>query len=226
MKVNEITPQRQFNLSKLNSLLQPGQSRSQIIKIIKKVLWDETGEKFRVTAKISKNVDPGNMAISAFYDPEDHEDGEEDYIEIEVFFNNTDKTVDWSEGGKEYFINELSDAVKHELLHASQYSGRDFADGRDGYDKRDDNYEYMTRPDEIEAYAMNIADELVRKAGGKEDALQLLRMAGKTASFKDQFGRFLSPNLMAYFSMYDWKAEHPVVKRLLKKIFTFISNMD
>jgi hypothetical protein len=193
MKVNEITPQRQFNLSKLNSLLQPGQSRSQIIKIIKKVLWDETGEKFRVTAKIS---------------------------------NNTDKTVDWSEGGKEYFINELSDAVKHELLHASQYSGRDFADGRDGYDKRDDNYEYMTRPDEIEAYAMNIADELVRKAGGKEDALQLLRMAGKTASFKDQFGRFLSPNLMAYFSMYDWKAEHPVVKRLLKKIFTFISNMD
>ena len=225
MKVNEITAQKKFNLSKLYSLLQPGQSRSQIIKIIRKVLLDETGEQFRVVIHNSNEVPRGEMALSAYYEPEDHEDGADEFIELALIFNSKDKTVDWTDEGKEYFINELSDAVKHELLHAQQYSGRDFVDGRDGYDQRDSNYEYMTRPDEIEAYAMNIADELVRKAD-KDGALQLLRMAGKAASFKDDMGKFLSPNLMAYFAMFDWKTDHPVVKRLLKKVYQFISKMD
>ena len=81
----------------------------------------------------------------------------------------------------------------------------------------------MSRPDEIEAYAMNIADELVRKAGDKKTALKLLTMAKKTAQFKDEMGNLLSPDLFAYMAMWDFNSKHPVMKRLLKRIYQFIN---
>ena len=102
-----------------------------------------------------------------------------------------------------------------------QHRARDFHPGRDGYDDRSLEYEYMTRPDEIEAYAMNIADELTRHVG-KEDALTLLRMAKKTAQFKTEIGHFLSPDLLAYFALFDYDSSHPVIKRLLKKIYIYL----
>ena len=94
-----------------------------------------------------------------------------------------------------------------------------------GIDRRDINYEYMSRPDEIEAYAMNIADELVRKAG-KDGAIDLLRMANKTAQFKDEMGNLLSPNLFAYLGMWKFNSKHPVLKRLYKKIYQYITEQS
>ena len=81
----------------------------------------------------------------------------------------------------------------------------------------------MSRTDEIEAYAMNIADELVRKAD-KDGALALLRMANKTAQFKDEMGNLLSPDLFAYMGLWDFKSNHPVLKRLLKKVYQYITS--
>ena len=69
---------------------------------------------------------------------------------------------------------------------------------------------------------MNIADELVRKVD-KDGALQLLRMAGKTAQFKDEMGNLLSPDLNAYMSIWNYDSKHPVIKRLLKRVYQFIN---
>ena len=69
---------------------------------------------------------------------------------------------------------------------------------------------------------MNIADELVRKVD-KDGALKLLRMANKTAQFKDEMGDLLAPDLFAYMSMWDFDSKHPVIKRLLKKIYQYIT---
>ena len=79
----------------------------------------------------------------------------------------------------------------------------------------------MSRPDEIEAYAMNIADELVRKSD-IETAKTLLRMASKTAVYKDEQGNLFSPDLFAYMSMWDFDSRRPVIKRLLKKTWEYI----
>jgi hypothetical protein len=79
----------------------------------------------------------------------------------------------------------------------------------------------MSRPDEIEAYAMNIGDEFIRKVG-KDGAVDLLRMAKKTAQFKNKVGQFLSPDLLAYFALFNFDSENPVIKRLLKKIYQHI----
>ena len=114
------------------------------------------------------------------------------------------------------------DMMKHEMVHQGQARARNFELHSQGKDRRDQNYEYMSRPDEIEAYAMNIADELVRKVD-KDGALQLLRMAKKTAQFKDEMGNLLSPDLFAYMAMWDFDSKHPVIKRLLKRIYQYIN---
>ena len=222
MLVKEITQGYTYDIAKLQSALGGEQSRKEIATIVRKFAQEQTGERIKVTTHSAPQVDSGSMNLGAYYDPENDEDEEGHIIELQLAFSPKDKTLKWSEEGKRYFVNELADVLKHEMLHAQQHRSRDFHPGRVGYDQRDLNYEYMTRPDEIEAYAMNIADELVRKAG-KDGALELLRMAGKTAQFKDEMGNFLSPNLMAYFAMFDWRAEHPVMKRLLKRIYQFIN---
>jgi hypothetical protein len=103
-----------------------------------------------------------------------------------------------------------------------QHRDRDFHPGADGYvDDKGSEIEYMSRPDEIEAYAMNIGDEFIRKVG-KDGAVDLLRMAKKTAQFKTKVGQFLSPDLLAYFALFNWDTNHPVIKRLIKKIYQHI----
>jgi hypothetical protein len=115
--------------------------------------------------------------------------------------------------------------LKHEFLHQKQARARNFEEPTMGKDDRDTSYEYMSRPDEIEAYAMNIADELVKKAD-KDGALALLRMANKTAQFKDKMGNLLSPDLFAYMGMWNFNSKHPVIKRLLKKIYQYITEQS
>ena len=39
---------------------------------------------------------------------------------------------------------------------------------------------------------------------------------------KTEVGYFLSPDLLAYFALFDWDTNHPVMKRLLKKIYQHI----
>ena len=80
--------------------------------------------------------------------------------------------------------------------------------------------EYLGNDDEIEAYAKNIASELIRKSD-KETALTLLRMAGKTAQYREK-KNLLSPNLFGYFAAFDFDTGHPVIKKLLKKIFFYL----
>jgi len=159
------------------------------------------------------------MNASAAYEQDDDEDGEIPF-EITLVFSNKEDRMAINDPNP--LINRILDMMKHEMIHQKQARARDFEDYTQGKDKRNMNYEYMSRPDEIEAYAMNIADELYRKVG-KEDAIALLRMANKTAQFKDEMGNFLSPDLFAYMGMWNFDSKHPVIKRLLKKIYQYIN---
>ena len=158
--------------------------------------------------------------ISAFYNPELDED-DLVCITVELIFSNKDTHIVWCPEVVDFFVQKLSATIKHEKLHQSQHRARNFEDAPTGYDNRNMEYEYMSRPDEIEAYAMNIADELVRKSD-KETAKTLLRMASKTAVYKDEQGNLFSPDLFAYMSMWDFDSRRPVIKRLLKKTWEYI----
>lgn len=221
MLVNEITGAYGVNITKLKRVLVGKQSIKTISGMVKDIVSDSLGDDIEVSVETSLNVDSGEMGINAYYDPDADQDNDV-AIEIVLIFNPGDRAINWDKQGVDNFVNELSDALKHELLHANQYRNRDFVDGRGGYDRRSDEYEYMSRPDEIEAYALNIADELVRKVD-RDGAIELLRMAKKTAQFKDEMGKYLSPNLMAYFALFNWDTNNKVIKRLLKKIYQYIS---
>lgn len=182
-------------------------------------LENNIGDITRVEMELSPNVDKGDMNASAAYEQDDDEDGEIPF-EITLVFSNQEDRMTVQDPNP--LINRILDMMKHEMIHQKQARARDFEDNTQGKDKRNMNYEYMSRPDEIEAYAMNIADELVRKTD-KDSAIALLRMANKTSQFKDEMGNFLSPDLFAYMGMWNFDSKHPVIKRLLKKIYQYIT---
>lgn len=216
MRMFEITQPEQVMLRALATDIRGTQSYTQIKQLVMKHFP-------MITVDIHKSikVEQGSMNIGAHYDPDKDEEGHLP-IHIDLFFSNEDTNqLTWTRQGRKFFLYNLQDVMKHELLHMKQHRQRDFHPGKNGYDNRSMEYEYMSRPDEIEAYAMNIADELTRHVGN-EGAFELLRMAKKTAQFKTEIGHFLSPNLLAYFALFKYDASNPVIKRLLKKIYIYL----
>ena len=177
----------------------------------------------------SKNVEVGDMNMNASYDPIDDQEGF-NHFEIELIFSKEDKTIAFSPEGVEAIKHRIVDVLEHELIHKSQYRGRGFKKQREFKpkkglsDKVRRTREYLGNDDEIEAYAKNIASELIRKSD-KETALTLLRMAGKTAQYREK-KNLLSPNLFGYFAAFDFDTSHPVIRKLLKKIFFYIERED
>jgi len=218
MLISEIiTPDGQeFGLDGITDEIHGTQSFKKIISVVEKHFPIASVNVVRVS-----ELKEGELTISAHYDPEKDEDGETAVFITLVFSKDGPESFTWSKNSKKYFINRLKDTLKHELLHMKQHRDRDYHPGAEGYDNSDKNKEYMSRPDEIEAYAMNIGDEFIRKVG-KDGAIDLLRMAKKTAQFKTKVGQFLSPDLLAYFALFNWDANNPVIKRLLKKIYQHI----
>ncbi len=212
-----ITPDGQeFDLDGIAKDINGTQSHDEIIAIVEKHFSIA-----KVTVVRTAQLKEGELSISAHYDPELDEEGDTAVFITLVFSQEGPASFTWSDNSKKYFLNKLKDALKHEVLHMKQFRNRGFHSGSDGYDDSTTEKEYMSRPDEIEAYAMNIGDEFIRKVG-KDGAVDLLRMAKKTAQFKTKVGQFLSPDLLAYFALFNFDSNHPVIKRLLKKIYIHI----
>ena len=220
MLISEIiTPDGQeFDLDNITKDINGTQSHNEIVDIVEKHFPIAS-----VTIKRVPELEEGELTLGAHYDPELDEDGETAVFIKIVFSTEGPESFTWSKNSKKYFLNRLKDTLKHELLHMKQHRMRDYHPGSEGYDNSDNNKEYMSRPDEIEAYAMNIGDEFIRKVG-KDGAIDLLRMAKKTAQFKTKVGHFLSPDLLAYFALFDWDTNNPVIKRLIKKIYLYIQS--
>jgi hypothetical protein len=180
-----------------------------------------------VNVEVSGNVDSGDMNLNAWYDPYDDED-ELDPFYIDLIFSEKDKTISFEPEGVENIKNRIIDALEHEMIHMKQYRSRDFVKQKLYKSKSKDPRvqkikSYLGNDDEIEAFSKNIASELVRKAD-KDGALELLRMANKTAQFKDEMGYLLSPNLFGYMAAWGFDSTHPVIKKLLKKVYQYIQN--
>ena len=218
MRIAEIiTPDGQeFDLDGITNDIKGTQSHDEIIAIVEKHFSIA-----KVTVVRTAQLKEGELSISAHYDPDLDEEGDTAVFITLVFSREGPASYTWSDNNKKYFLNKLKDALKHEVLHMKQFRDRGFHSGSEGYDATSTEKEYMSRPDEIEAYAMNIGDEFIRKVG-KDGAVDLLRMAKKTAQFKNKVNQFLSPDLLAYFALFNFDSSNPVIKRLLKKIYQHI----
>ena len=168
------------------------------------------------------SVQLNDMNLNAAYDPWDDEE-EMDPYSIELLFNPKNKNnIQFDQDTLEEIKYRLIDALEHEMIHSLQYQRRDFKQQRD-YRSKDREQTYLGNQDEIEAFAKNISSELLRHAD-KEQALDMLRSATSTTELRDKLGNLLSPNLVGYLRAWDFNTRHPVIKKLLKKVYNYIQN--
>ena len=198
-------------------------SPTQLTNYVRKL----TGKQAIITTTRSDSVDPNTVNLSAYYDPDDDENGDKPF-EIVLIFNPEDKTVTMNKKDWHEFANQVIDYLEHETIHQQQYRSRGFQQNKSYISKHPDpeikrSQEYLGNSDEIEAYAWNLSNELLRKTNNNyEQTLRLLRNFANTALTKDQAGRLLSPNLYAYFKDFGFNTSHPVLKSLMKKTYAYV----
>jgi len=119
----------------------------------------------------------------------------------------------------------MAKVVVHELLHKHQAIKRDFVEPRPFTVKRGVDpkiqkaQEYLGKSDEIEAYGHNIALELLRSYGSRKNALTALRNFIRIPPDK-------SPDMWAYIVAFAADKNHPVLKKLVKKVILFLKKLE
>lgn len=150
-----------------------------------------------VRLQYSKELDQNDFTIGAFYEPNYDEVGRKPLII--VFIVNCNKTVEIV--NVERLSIELLEALIHEYQHLHQYRSRGFILNK-SYSSSHSNpniradQEYLGSPDEIDAYAANIA--------------------ARHFVLRDDLARKQSHDLGNYY--YAFGPHHPVIKKLLKKV--------
>ena len=195
-----------------------------------------TGSKFRsLLATIRKHFKPLDIVIktkkivglevnefyiNAFYDL-DADKNNECSIEVIIYHDiDTDMFFEHSQVGQ--FLVQLYDAVVHELQHQQQGRKRKYHPNPYVVDV-ECNKSYLGDPDEIDAYALSIAIELIRNLG-RTRSIQYLHRASRLANIRPK-GLYASPNLFAYFETFK-SLDHPVIRKLLKKVFLNLETVD
>jgi hypothetical protein len=172
--------------------------------------------KFRVNVLHANawEVEPTELNINAFYDPECDELGKPS-IELILVTNPNDQYLILDEELWTLFVNRLADSLAHELIHMRQARARDFifVEHRAYREMEiDENLTYLSDLDEIDAYAYNIATEL------KEHPNPLSKLDNPVAvSVND------SINLWAYMQAFSKDMKTPPIKRLLKKVYKHLT---
>lgn len=176
-------------------------------------LGEFIASRFRVdvVGAVSSDVDIEDININAYYDP-DLDERKKVSIELVLITNPNANHIILDEMDWMNLCMLVADSLAHELIHMRSYRARDFEDvavkHAMAFNEHPDTQEYLADPDEIEAYAYNIAQELQTQ---KNPLSKLSNL--KSVSIND------SLNLFAYVKTFDTDAKHPVLKRLLKKVY-------
>lgn len=173
-----------------------------------------------IKTKKLKDLELNEFYINAFYDL-DADKHNECSIEVIVYHNiDTDVFFEHSQVGQ--FIVQLYDAVVHELRHQEQARKRKYHPNPYIVNV-DSNASYLSDPDEIDAYALSIAIELIRNLG-RSRSIQYLHRASRLANIRPK-GLYASPTLFVYFKDVG-NTNHPVVRKLIKKVFLNLETLD
>ena len=211
-----------------------GSARSKIVgksitppnlaKVIQKALGRTYGVK--VTFKYAAVLKAGDMTPpNAYYSQEDDLDGDP-AVEVELIFSPEDKKgLNIPNVGFDDLSFYVAKAVAHELLHKSQAGNRGFVKPKPfkvsgiADPKVAKSQEYLGNSDEIDAYGHNIALELLKNYGSRKNSLTALRNFVKIPPIKSQ-------DLSAYLVAFGMDKNHPVLKKLVKKVILFLKELD
>ena len=186
------------------------------------------GTRFNVDVKHAETtqVESNDIEFNGYYDGGLDEFGD---IPIEIYLI-TNPIVDVCIIDLEQFetiSRKIADTLSHEVIHMKQYRARDFLEVETvGYsdaededeDEDEENRYYLSSPDEINAYAYNIANELLDRHG-ITTVLEKLNTVSKI-EIED------SINLWAYVHAFEKDTNHPVLRKLCKQVYKSVIDLS
>jgi hypothetical protein len=181
------------------------------------------GERFKVDISHAESpeVEQNDIDFNAFYDSGLDENGD---VPIEIYFitNPSNDFIILDSEGFDVVIRRLADSIIHELIHMKQSRSRDFLEVDDmAYTCVEDELLeaqlYLGSTDEIYAYAFNIAHELLDKA----DLQTCLKKLESPSKIKIED----SINLFCYVNTFAKDVSHPVIKRLIKRVYKTLNEI-
>lgn len=158
-----------------------------------------------------EDVGEDDVLFGGWFDSDADQDGDIPSIQIDMFVNWEGEEISNETWEKRKPM--LIDTIKHELRHRYQYEQRDYIPQRLAES-------YLSNPDEIDAYAVNIADELYREYGNT--AKINFKNLNETALARNAYGELVSPSLYGYWREYFNGG--PVMKKLVRKVSKHLSN--
>ena len=177
------------------------------------------GFEIKIKTRRHATLNHEEFYVNAYYDADDDKHNETP-IEVLVF-HNFDKNEIWDKQHTSDMLVQIFDAVVHEYRHQRQSRSRNYVTF--SQHPLTPYNEYLSDPDELDAYALSIAIELCRNLG-KFRALRYMQRLSYLSKFKIQ-NKFVSPNLNAYVQHFGG-VEHPVIKRLSKKVYIRLKKID
>ena len=178
-----------------------------------------------VTVQYATALKAGDMSANAYYDQDADLKGDP-AVEVELIFSPEDKKeMNIDDVGFDELSSNVAKVIAHELLHKSQATSRGFVKPRPftvkgvTSPKQQKAQEYLGKSDEIEAYGHNIAVELLKNYGSRKNSLTALRNFVKIPPNK-------SPDMYAYLVTFGMDKNHPVLKKLVKKIILYLKELE
>jgi hypothetical protein len=183
------------------------------------------GQRFNIDVKHAEagQVDQNDIELNGYYDGGLDEVGDT-AIEVYLITNPMQDVIIIDAEQFNIIARKIADTLSHEVIHMSQFRARDFLEvERIEYsdieeDEEEDERGYLSSPDEINAYAYNIANELLEKNALPVVLQKLNRL--KDISIED------SLNLWAYVNAFEKNTNHPVLKRLIKKVYKSLLDLS
>lgn len=163
-----------------------------------------------------KTIEPGFFYTEAYY--YNNASDEEHMIEVIVNHHFSKDHVLPVAVAREILV-QIYDATLHELRHRYQYrtkqTGSSFDDSS--------NFEaYLKDPDEVDAYAVSIAVELLRHLP-KTRVLTCMKRYSALAKVR-QYGVLISPSLHSYVSHFS--SNPRILNKLMKRVYQHVIEID
>lgn len=214
----------------MNSVLERVNNICQSVQVLNpdpisfKKLVGSTKKEFRnnnlelnLKTKKDRSLEEDHFYIHAFYDAED-DFNQEISIEVNIFHNFNDTSKFQSLQITDFLI-QIFDAVVHELRHQYQSRKRNYGVFSD-HDTEPYN-KYLSDPDELDAYALSIAIELLR-AMPRERAIRYMSKISVLSKMR-QNDTLISPNLRSYVSHFQ---NNKLLEKLAKKVYRHLKSLD
>ena len=178
----------------------------------------------RVTKKFDPSVELGWIYIGGCY-YSDWDRSRQKCIEVSFVYNPIDEYLIVDKKRFTRMCFTFADVILHEIIHMRQYRRRKFKiipdyESNADMDELRQEQSYYGCTDEIDAYSFNIACELLDKFKGNVDLATAY--VGKT----HRRGHLKSHNLRGYLKAFEYNHNHPIIKRLKKRVIRYMPHAE